>query len=317
MDDNKKQTEWPKDYDHYLFKKLSRPERLIISIVYFRRWRRLVKNKKLKKNEEAYFELYFKEIHTRYYLRVIKGGSYVKTSRLILNFLLSKANENIRAVLTSLTPYNATIFVNAIRSQIEINALLNKYILDADYHKKHIALNEDRSKIKELETVINIHTLVNKLGDKIIPYTSCYDSLSLLLHPNPTGIKFYAQAEGIATDDNTGIFQPKIKFYFNETITPTKDYDDWFKDYIWLFLTIIEHYLILIDSLKNEFFLNDQEKEQSHIFAMSEFVGIHKKEILKAANNAARSNSSVEDAVSQEIQNILNNSKEDAQEDKR
>jgi len=263
----------------------------------------------LERNERAYFKLYLKEIHARYYLRVVKGGSYVKTSRLILNFLISKANENVRALLLSLEPYNLTIFVQAIRSQIELNALINRYLEDSDYHQKHIVLNEDRSKVKEVETVINVNTLVAKLGDAILPYKSSYDELSLLLHPNPSAIKFYAQAEGTQTPNGTGIFRPKIKYYFDRTITPTEEYDEWFKDYIWLFLTFVEHNLILLDALKNDFFVNDHEKEQFEAFSLSEFIGVYKKEIIKAANNTFKNKEDISGAINREIQSIVNKEK--------
>ena len=310
MKHSKRQPEWPEEHAHYLFKRLSRSERFTISLVYFKTWRRIVNLKTLKKNERAYFKHYLKEIHARYYLRVVKGGGYVKTSRLILNYLISKANENIRAILLSLEPYNLTIFVQAIRSQIELNALLKKYIADANYHQKHIELNEDRSKVKEFETVININTLVNKLGNETLPYKSCYDELSLILHPNPSAIKFYAQAEGTPTPDGEGLFQPRINYYFDETITSTKKYDEWFNNYLWLFLSLIEHYLILIDSLKNDFYINDMEKEQFQSFVLSEVINNNKKEILKAANSAIKNNDDVTKSVNHTIQRILKNTKD-------
>ena len=305
MTSNNIQDEWPQDHDHYVYKHLSRLERLTISLVYFKTWRHIVNVGILRKNEKAYFKHYLKEIHARYYLRVVRGPNYVKTSRLILNFLISKANENIRAILLSLEPYNLTTFVQAIRSQIELNALINKYITDEDYHQKHIKLNEDRLKVNEVETVINVNTLVNKLGDEILPYKSSYDELSLLLHPNPSAIKFYAQAEGDATIDGTRLFQPKIKFFFDKTITPTKKYDEWFNKYIWLFFRFVEQNLILIDSLKNEFFINDHEKEQFQAIALSEFIAVHRKEILNAVNKASKNNEDIAESVDREIQLIL------------
>lgn len=305
MTNKNKQDEWPQDHDHYVYKQLSRSERLTISIVYFKTWRRIVNIGILRKNERAYFKHYLKEIHARYYLRVVRGPSYVKISRLILNFLISKANENVRAILLSLEPYNLTTFVQAIRSQIELNALINRFITDEDYHQKYINLNEDRSKTKEVETIINVNTLVDKLGNKTLPYKSSYDELSQLLHPNPSALKFYAQAEGEATLDGTGLFQPKIKYFFDKTITPTKKYDEWFNKNIWLFLTFVEHSLLLIDSLKNEFFYNDHEENQFQEIAQSEFFAMHRKEILNAANKALKNDEDIAESVDREIQIIL------------
>lgn len=157
-----------RDQPHYIFKKLNWTEKFVIRAVYFRTWRKLVNSKGLNRNERLYFELYFKEIHTRYYERVVKGPRYVLVSRLTLNFLLSKANENLRAILMGLRPYNLTVFVNAVRSQIELNALVQKFVSDATYHKRHLALNEVRKKPVEGATVTNVVTLVSKLDESIL-----------------------------------------------------------------------------------------------------------------------------------------------------
>lgn len=239
-------------------------------------------------------------------MRVIQGGPYVKSSRAILNFLLSKANENLRGILSGIQSYNLTIFVHAIRSQIELNALVNKYIIDKKYHESYIMLNEDRSKIKEHEgqNIINIITLIDKLKNDVIQYREYYDNLSLLLHPNPSAIKFYLQAEGTPTSDKSGMFCPNIKYYFNKTISSTEEYDDWFKHYTWTFLAIMEHYLILIDSLKNEFFSGNEE-EQSKFVTLSMFIKNHEKRIIKAINQAEKKNVDMKEFLSKEINNIL------------
>lgn len=276
----------PQDHPHYIFKDLNRVEKLTINLVYYKTWRKLVKLKYLSPSKQEYFELYFKEIHTRYYKRVVKGPNFVKASRLTLNFIFSRANENLRAILLSLTPYNLTTFVHAIRSQVELNALVHKFIQDADYHKKNLTLNENRAKQKEFDTVININTLVQKLGEDLLPYTKTYNDLSLLLHPNPTAIKFYAQAEGVPTNDNSGIFRPQIKHYFDKTITPTEQSKSWFDDYLWFFLSSIEHFIMLTDSLENDFFLDEQEERMFTLFAYSNLVEAHKSEILAAINQA-------------------------------
>ncbi|TDR27804.1 hypothetical protein [Hydromonas duriensis] len=302
---NNTEIEFPEVYPHHLYHKLKSSEKFIISYAYFANWRRLVKNKKLKKNERKYFEYYFKEIHAHYYLKVLRGSNYVAVYRQIFNFLLSKANENIRTILASLTPYNATSFVNAMRSQIETNALLHKFNSDTEYHKTFLGLNEDRSK-KTDDTVTNINTLVTKLDKdcSYIPYGSTYHDLSLLLHPNPSGIKFYAQA---TRDEQTKLHSTKISFFFDKTIESTKDYDEWFNGHIWLFFCIIEHFLILIGSLNNEFFFNDQEMEEAYSFAMAELVKTNKKELIDTFNDAVKNNSDVEKMVNDKISSILKN----------
>ena len=200
--------------------------------------------------------------------------------------MFSRANENLRAILFSLKPYNLTTFVHAIRSQIELNALIQKFVQDADYHKKNLTLNEDRARQKELDTVININTLVQKLGDGLLPYVNTYNYLSLLLHPNPTAIRFYAQADGEPTTDKSGIFRPQIKHYFDETITPTARHNSWFDQYLWFFLSAIEHFIKLIDSLESDFFLDEQEEKQFNRFAYASLVEAHASEIIAAINQA-------------------------------
>lgn len=234
------------DKEHYKFKRLRAAEKLTIRLVYWRNWRKFVIKTRLSKNQRQYAKQYFYEIHTRYYLTVVKGGAYVTTARLIRNFFLSKASENLRTVISSLLPYNLTGFVHGIRSQIEINALLYKFLVDPDYHRSHFTLNEDRKRVKELKTTININTLVGGLKSDQIPYQDIYDSLSLLLHPNPSAMKFYAQAEGTPTKDGSGVFSPRIKYYFNETVSHTESTSAWFSNHTWLFFTCIEHFLVVI-----------------------------------------------------------------------
>lgn len=287
----------PQDRSYYIFKDLARVEKLTINLVYYKTWRKLVKSKNLEPSKQKYFELYFKEIHTRYYKRVVRGPNFIKASRLTLNFLFSRANENLRAILNSLRPYNLTTFVHAIRSQVELNALVQKFIQDPDYHKKNLTLNEDRAKQKELDTVININTLVQKLGESPLPYNKTYNELSLLLHPNPTALRFYAQAEGDPTTDKSGIFRPQIKYYFNETITPSESSNSWFDDYLWFFLSSVEHFIILTDSLENDFFLDEQEEKMFTNFAHASFVETHQREILKAIDRAVAEGSDPADRV--------------------
>lgn len=292
------------DGKRYQFSKLSKFEKFVIRSIYWRNWRHFVNNKRLSNNQRKYFKIYFLEVHTLFYHTVNKGGSYFKLSRLLRNFLLSKANENLRTVLSSLTPYNLTSFVHGLRSQIEINALLSKFIKDPNYHETHFTLNEDRSRVNELKTTININTLVNGMNSDIIQYKVIYDELSLLLHPNPSAIRFYAQAEGQKTEKGDGVYHPQISPYFYETITHTNTTSEWFGARVWTFLTLIEHFLILFNQLKHEFYLNEFEKDQHQNFAMAEFVSVNKKDILRAVNDAEKNNEDVQEALNKVIDKL-------------
>ncbi len=299
-------SEKPSNKSHYLYCGLNRPERLTIWLVYFTNWRNLVKRANLQKNEEEYFELYFKEIHSRYYKKVASTGSYLTSDRLIFNFLLSRANENVRLVLGSLNPYNLIGFVSAIRSQIELNALINKYITDKSYHEEFIKLNEDRTKVGELKTVINVNTLVRNLNNKneILPYEDIYNDLSRWLHPNPSLIGFYAQVKKGEKAQPWG--RPRLNFYFDKTVANTDEANNWFNNYLWNFLTFMEHFIILIDDLKNEFYIDEKEKEDHLIFAHSAFLEKNKKRILDAANAAHREGRDVQEAINEVYTKILN-----------
>lgn len=296
----------PGKHPHYQYEKLNAPEKITIQVVYLKKWRRFVKQAKLSKEQEAYFKLYFKEIHTRYYHKVVKGGSYVTAYRLIKNFLLSKANENIRAVLQSQNPFNLTIFIQGLRSQIELNALIGKFVKDENYLKKFILMNDDRKKVEEVETVTNINTLVKNLDSTYLPYQDHYNALSLLLHPNPTGVKFYAQAEGESTSDGSGVFSLKLKFHFDETVTKTETSNNWFNNYTWTFLTYIEHFLMLFDQLKSDqFFVTEDEKHQYIEFAMMEAFNSNKIYFLKIINQASRDNQDIGQAVRKGFDDLL------------
>lgn len=294
--------DWPKYHPHHIYPTLKFVERLLISAVYRKIWKHSVSTAKLKRNETAYCEFYFKEIHARYYQRVVQGPQYVTTSRLIRNFLISKANENLRAVISALNPYNLTAFTNGIRSQIELNALINHFICDPTYHKEHLLFNEDRKRIKESEiegkkTVKNINTLIEKIGDNPLPYATEYHNLSLLLHPNPSAIKFYAQA---LRDKNTGslnLHQPKLKFFFDKTIEETNETANWFRENLWLLFAMLEHFLLLIDNLKNDFFINDKEEEQFKTLAQIILVSENESALLKAVKEAHKEGTSAEEAI--------------------
>lgn len=108
------------------YSELATSERMSISVTYFFNDRKYIKNALLEKSEKQLFKKLFIELHVNFYLKIIKGPRYVKLSRIILNFLILRAKENLRLILFSSKPYNLVAFVHGIRSQIEINALLNK-----------------------------------------------------------------------------------------------------------------------------------------------------------------------------------------------
>jgi hypothetical protein len=247
------------------------------------------------------------EIHARFYKKIILSGNYLTAEKLLMNSLLSRANENVRLLIGSMNPYNLIGFVSAIRSQIELNALINKYISDKSYHEKFIVLNQDRTKAKEMETVININTLIGKLDFDLIPYSSVYADLSLLLHPNPAMVSMYAQIK--KGKSGTGVAHPNINWYFDRTIAETEISKEWFNNYLWNFLTYVQHFILLIDQLQNDFYLNDDEKNQHMGFVHAHFLKVHQEEIIGAANNALNKGEDVGDAVRRVYDEILKGDK--------
>lgn len=306
MTENNNWKETTENHHYHKYKNLIKSEKLTISIIYWRKWRKYVQNSKLDKNKKLFFKIYFKEIHALYYLTVLKGSSYITVDRLIKNFFLSRINENMRVVLQSFNPLNLTSFIHGIRSQIETNALLNKFINDEAYFKKFILLNEDRTKVKELDTTININTLVQKIDNEHLNYSEIYNELSLLLHPNPSAVAFYSQAEKTKETDGTNMAQPKLSHYFDETITPSSFTKKWFDDHVWFFLTSIEHFLILYIDLQTSFYINEEESENHQNIASAEFISKHQKEILASVNQAAREGKNIEEAANNIIKEILN-----------
>lgn len=295
----------PSSQPHYRYTGLPKSAQRLISLVYFRTWWRFVRRAKLPPNQQQFFSTYFKEIHAYYYLSVVIGPLYVTNYRLKRNFLLSRANENLRIALQSFKPYNLTSFIHAVRSQIELNALLAKLLGDEEYLRKFLFLNEDRKKVGETETVTNINTLVRKLDGNPVEYQEIYDMLSLLLHPNPTAVRFYAQANKPGELHGSKLARPTIKTYFNETISITPESVEWFEAMTWNFLAFIEHFLIMFSLLRKDDLSVDAGPEELHQAMMSEIVKSHEREITAAANSARREGRNVQQAINEVIARII------------
>jgi len=54
--------------NYHRYKDLARSEKITISIIYWKKWRKYVKKSKLNQESKLFFKLYFKEIHALYYL---------------------------------------------------------------------------------------------------------------------------------------------------------------------------------------------------------------------------------------------------------
>nr|WP_315207244.1 hypothetical protein [uncultured Albidiferax sp.] len=296
----------PKLHPHYPYEKLNHSERMLISLVYTYTWRKFVKRSKVSKNQKLFFSLYFKQLHASYYTRVVRGPTFITNYRLKRNFLLSRANENLRIILQSFNPLNLTSFIHGMRSQIELNALVAKFIGNEEYLKNFLFLNEDRKKVNEQPTVVNVNTLVKNLDIQLDGYQEIYDTLSLLLHPNPSAVKFYAQAEKKDNLSGSILAQPKLKFYFNETVSATEFSRDWFEGMTWSFLAHVEHFLFLFDKLSEDDLKIDADPKALHEAMMMEITTKYEKEILRVANTAVKSGEDVNRATNKFIIDLIN-----------
>ena len=262
------------------YSQLSTPEKLVISTTHYFYDRKFLRTAKLNKIEKQLFKKIFIELHVYFYFKIIKGPNYFKISRLIQNFLFLRVKENLRLVLFAYNPHNLTAFVHGIRSQIEINALLNRFTRENDsYFEEYFIRSEDR---KRDDRLINIQTLIDKMDNDVINYRELYDYLSNILHPNPSAVKLHTQA----TPSNSNFksaFIPKISHYFAETFPNTSESKSWFGTYLLQFAISVIHFFELIEKLNKDFFINAEEKRDFEILSMLQIV--NQKEFLKYVNS--------------------------------
>ncbi|WP_242917422.1 hypothetical protein [Pontibacter liquoris] len=272
------------------YSRLSTPERMVISTTHFFYDRKYLKAAKLNNKEKQIFKKLFIELHVLFYNKVINGPRFFKISRLIQNFLFLRAKENIRLVLFAFNPFNLTAFVHGIRSQIEINALLNRFVRENDsYFEEYFTRSEDRKKDDRL---VNIQTLIDKMDNHIINYRELYDDLSNILHPNPTAVKLHTQATP-ANSSLEGAYAPKISRYFEETLPYTVESKKWFSAYLLEFSISVIHFFELIEKLNKDFFINEKEKNDFEILSMLQIVS--QKDFLKYVNSNKLENINMEE----------------------
>jgi hypothetical protein len=251
------------------YSELSRSEKLSISMTYFFNDRKYLTRVRLDKQGKQLFKKIFIELHISYYKKIIKGPNYVKISRLILNFLFLRAKENLRLVLFSHQPYNLTAFVHGIRSQIEINALLNKFIkVNDQYYEDYFLKSEDR---KNADRLINILTLIEAMDTCVVDYKQLYDELSNILHPNPRAVKLYTQAKPSESNIKS-LYKPNISFYFTDTFPNTLESKTWFDIRSSCFARSVIDFLNMIGKMNKDFFISTSEQKDYEISLMLEII---------------------------------------------
>ena len=268
---------------------LKTSERILISNIYRKNDKKYVRKAKLTKTEKQLYKKLFIELHVSFYENIIQGPNYIKVSRLVLNFLYLRAKENLRLVLSSYRPYNLTAFVHGIRSQVEINALLNRFIKENDkYFEEYFHRSEDRQSENPL---INILTLINKLNHEVLDYRKFYDSLSNILHPNPTAVKMHVQAKPDKNSMNR-FHNPWISFYFDRTFPRTQESARWFKEHLNVFALLVIDFIETINKLEKDFFINEKEERDFNMLAMLEIT--NQKDFLNYANKQIKEGKEVD-----------------------
>lgn len=287
----------------YRFEQLKFTERLLIQLVYWRSWRRHVKRSNIPAALQAETQRRFHEIHVRYYEKVVRGPKYISIGRLTANLLTCRTNENMRTVLSALHPLNLSAFVHGIRSQIELNALTANFVRKPDLWNEFVTMNDDRKKKEATNTVTNINTLVSKLGPEI---EQLYHDLSLLLHPNPTALRFYAQAE--KTNPNATYAELNLNVYFDKTLTANPATNAWFLDRFETFLFLVDWFLIYFDSLPGVEIDMDKEGkafEQAATAAYIHTLASNTHKFTAAMNKAHRQGKNPENAIAEVVNDLF------------
>lgn len=293
----------------YRFEQLKSTERFLIRIVYWRAWRRLVKRSNVPAALQVDTQRRFHEIHVRFYEKVVQGPKYVSIGRLTANFLICRANENMRTVLCALHPLNLSAFVHGIRSQIELIALTANFVRKPELWNEFVTMNDDRRNKEATNTVTNINTLVSKLGDEI---EQLYHDLSLLLHPNPTALRFYAQAEKV--NPNVNYAELTLNVFFEKTVAANPIANTWFLDRFETFLFLVDWFLIYFDSLPGVGIDADKEGKAFEQAATATYIhtlasNTHK--FTDALNKAHRQGKDPEKAIAEVVDDLFKQPKKD------
>lgn len=287
----------------YRFDQLRFTERFLIQLVYWRSWRRLVKRSNVPAALQADTQRRFHEIHVRFYEKVVRGPEYVSIGRLTAKFLTSRANENMRTVLCALHPFNLSAFVHGIRSQIELNALTANFVRKPELWNEFVTMNDDRRNKEAANTVTNINTLVSKLGDEI---ERLYHDLSLLLHPNPTALRFYVQAE--KKNPSINYAELTLNVFFNKTVEANSISNAWFLSRFETFLFLVDWFLIYFDSLPGVEIDTNKEGKAFDQAAMANYIhtlasNTHK--FTDALNKAHRQGKDPEKAIAEVVDDLF------------
>lgn len=262
------------------YQSLQKSERASILMNYFFNDRKYISNSGLKREEKQLLKKLFIELHTSFYTKIIRGPKYIKTSRIILHFLYLRTKENLRLILFSSKPYNLNGFIHGIRSQIEINALLNKFLKEDDkYFEEYFLKSEDR---KDENRLLNVLTLIDHMGDQVVSYRKLYEQLSNILHPNPTAVKLHTQATPSSSNIKS-LYNPWMSFYFNETYPNSLISQQWFNLHLEPFTMMVIHFLELIKKLDKDFFISHGEEKDFEMISTLQII--NQKEFFKYINS--------------------------------
>lgn len=152
------------------------------------------------------------QLHLRHYMHNVLFGGMISPRSIMYQFALSRADENLRLVASSLAAENRLGFFMAIRSQLELNAHVYYLANDEEYAQRFHRSPEDRVKDKDNpELIKNILTLVRKYESRFKGYKGFYDYCSSYIHPNPSTALCYIRpsvsVDGKVRADSDTFFQ--------------------------------------------------------------------------------------------------------------
>lgn len=181
-----------------------------------------------------------------------------------MNFFLSRTQECLRVICLSLKNDIRTSILSAIRSQIEINAFVFYLINNHEYAKAVLDKKEDREKDKgHPELMVNALTTVNRISKNWPNYKEDYDTVSKLMHPNPSAIIL----TGNLRKGDGQYSRSKIDKYFVNTWCLDAEGKNEKLNWTGMYLGYIGHFFDLFDSLPDpKKIYTDRDKEMLATF---------------------------------------------------
>jgi hypothetical protein len=238
--------------EEFEFERLAYPSfsaRIFISLITRFKLSPIKVNAAIGKRRSARVKNLIKQFHLRHYMHNLLFRGSVTPRNLMYQFILSRADENLRLAIAGVATKNKLAFFMAMRSQLELNAHTYYLTTDEKYAQRFHKSPENRIKQKDNpELFKNILTLVQKFEKRFEVYDGLYDHCSRLIHPNPsTSFEYMKPKKGL-----DGGINLNINYTFETTwYSIDSEHEDalkWFDS----FLGLSRHQLRLFDELDDK-----------------------------------------------------------------